>query len=223
MTTNKSSNSNRNWLISLSILIILALAPFVAYIVRFWHHKILAVPENWGAFGDFFGGVFSVFSFLATVYIAYQVSNFDRKRSQEALRFEKTRFLNELREAEYRRINAELEKIYFLKKDKSICDHTNVFSNQVAIFINTNTHLFPFLNDKKSEGYKICEKLLNSFVDLNSAATWFYIDGRDRMDGEEEVKLKKAMDKALLEARFTINEFTGLIQRFIIGEMDQSI
>lgn len=67
-----------------SVFIITAL-PIVLYIINFGNSKKYALsddPADWGAFGDYFGGVYSVIVAVFVIYLARKLNKEDNKRNE---------------------------------------------------------------------------------------------------------------------------------------------
>ena len=185
------------------ILFLPLLVPILSYVGNFHELSISNDPEKWGPFGDFFGGILNTYiSFLTlivTIFIAYEISRLDDKRNEKVLTFEKKRFLNELREAEYRKITTELQKVSTLiarkEPPKAEIFEIHVYLNHFTL---TNDHLFPFLN----------EKVVNDLIESLEKIYKFYT-------GESEGKDKFDLYEHYLKA---MNNFTVKIQKFIMQE-----
>lgn len=73
---------------SLLILIVAAVLPILIYIFRFHDYQLSDDPSDWGVFGDYIGGVYSVLIALLVVYITRNLSRRDEEKrlKKEALR-----------------------------------------------------------------------------------------------------------------------------------------
>jgi hypothetical protein len=58
-------------------------APIGIYIFYFWDHPISNNPTDWGVFGDFIGGVYSVIVTILAVYLARALTKRDHKREKQ--------------------------------------------------------------------------------------------------------------------------------------------
>ncbi|MFD1753568.1 hypothetical protein ACFSC6_00015 [Rufibacter sediminis] len=218
------------WILSALILAIL-LVPIVFYVATFGSNELSGDTANWGTFGDFLGGVLNPFlsllTLVATIYIAYVVSGHDTKRNEKALAFERSRFLTELRESEYRRITSLLYEpensgFYVVRREMDkdeLYEKYRLATMQIAIFNITSKHLFPFLEDKESEGYKAWDELYSVLRRFNLSASWCYSKGRARQSEEEEAKLEEAVQKNNLAVMNARSKFSEIMQRFILAEM----
>ena len=61
-------------------------APMVLYIINFGRSGISGDPANWGAFGDYVGGIYSVLVTVLVIYLARMLNRKDtmRREKQEA-------------------------------------------------------------------------------------------------------------------------------------------
>ena len=69
---------------------IIILVPIGCYMVRFWNSTISLDPDDWGAFGSYVGGLYSVIVALLVVYVARDLAKKDeittkRKKAVESL------------------------------------------------------------------------------------------------------------------------------------------
>ena len=83
-------NTITNWirLHFLLILIVTAVLPILIYVLMFYDCKLSDNPADWGVFGDYIGGVYSVFIALLVVYVTRNLSRRDEEKrlKKEALR-----------------------------------------------------------------------------------------------------------------------------------------
>lgn len=83
-------NNILSWLRShfLLILIVVAVLPILIYVLMFHSYSLSDDPADWGVFGDYIGGVYSVLIALLVVYITRNLSRRDeeKKLKKEALR-----------------------------------------------------------------------------------------------------------------------------------------
>lgn len=79
-----------NWMRShfLLVLIVAAVLPILIYVLKFHDYKLSNDPADWGVFGDYIGGVYSVLIALLVVYITRNLSRHDEEKrlKKEALR-----------------------------------------------------------------------------------------------------------------------------------------
>lgn len=72
----------------LLLLFLVAMIPIIVYVWHFHGLKISDNPADWGVFGDYIGGVYSILIAILVVYISRNLDRRDEeeKRKQEALR-----------------------------------------------------------------------------------------------------------------------------------------
>lgn len=72
----------------LIILLVLALLPIVIYVCNFHAFKLSDDPSDWGVFGDYIGGTYSVIIAVLVVYISRDLAKRDEEKriKKEALR-----------------------------------------------------------------------------------------------------------------------------------------
>ena len=190
------------------LILILSILPAIFFIANFWGFNISKNASDWGTFGDYFGGILnSFFSFLtlvATIYIAYIISNIEENRNRENLKFEKEKLLREFREAEYKRINLELQKVWvgLTSGDKIASDIVYNCIIQVRYFRTSNKHLFDFLDD--DEMYNLSDSLENLLK---------YFHGDESID----------KDNVIDEFVERLDGFNRILQEFLIENYKKSI
>ena len=83
-------NNMLSWLRShfLLILIVVAVLPILIYVLMFHSYSLSDDPADWGVFGDYIGGVYSVLIALLVVYITRNLTRRDEEKrlKKEALR-----------------------------------------------------------------------------------------------------------------------------------------
>lgn len=141
------------WILITSIIVMF---PILFFVYNFYTSEFSDDIGNWGAFGDYFGGLlnctFSLLSVIVTIYIALKLANIEKDRNKENLRFEKQKLLREFRESEYKKIHFELQKVWSCLTDSDHKMAINTMSSiiwQYRYFITSNNHLFPFLSDSE--------------------------------------------------------------------------
>ncbi|WP_154652581.1 hypothetical protein [Flavobacterium rivuli] len=163
----------------------IGILPVIFFVVNFYSLSVSKDITQWGALGDYFGGIlnalFSFLSLIATIYIAYILTNIEEKRNQQNLKFEKDRLLREFRESEYKRINFELQKVWLSLIEPNPEIANNIIHNciwQYRYFRTSNMHLFPFLKD---EEVKNLGKSLENISEL--------LDTRDLSNKDEILRM----------------------------------
>jgi uncharacterized membrane protein len=195
--------TKKNILLSITALIFISI-PAIFYIYYFGLNTISKNPSDWGPFGDYFGGILnpiiSILTLIVTIYIAIEISKIEDKRNEKTLNFEKRRFLNELRENEYRRISLELQKLSLLKLDNQPGEETYNILMQMRFFQEYNLHIFPFLREK------LCQEVI-----LEIDSLYVYLRGNSFNDSVASKMIISCIDKGL--------KFTERLQQYIISEM----
>lgn len=190
--------------IGILLIILLLISPVLTYIFAFHSFKISNQPSEWGTFGDFIGGVINpliaLLTLLVTIYIAIEISKLEDKRSEKTIDFEKRRFLNELRESEYRRITYELQEVSNAVAEKKGSDQIFRALLHIGHFQIYNSHLFPFILDAE----------LSTLIDLLSKLQL------QISDSNTKTELLKKTFKDYLNAT---KVFSQKNQTYIIQEM----
>jgi hypothetical protein len=72
----------------LQILLVLATFPILLYVSKFHSCKLSEDPADWGVFGDYIGGVYSVLIAILVVFITRNLSRLDEEKrlKKEAIR-----------------------------------------------------------------------------------------------------------------------------------------
>jgi len=146
------------------------------YIIYFHSHSISKSPADWGVFGDFLGGLINpyvaILTLIVTIYIAVEISKLDDKRNEKAIDFERRRFLNELRESEYRRITTELQKISGALSSDGDEGANDIYAilMHVKHFELYNGHIFPFLQETEMQELNDSLELLWKAKDKKASA-----------------------------------------------------
>lgn len=156
------------WIILTMLIMML---PISFFLYNFYDSEISDDIGKWGAFGDYFGGLlnctFSLLSVIVTIYIALKLSNIEKNRNRDNLKFEKEKLLREFRESEYKRINFELQKVWLCVTDSNREDAIRTLASinwQYRYFMTSNYHLFPFLADNEITNlHKTLQEIINLF------------------------------------------------------------
>ncbi|MDF2551373.1 MAG: hypothetical protein K0R77_648 [Chryseobacterium sp.] len=156
------------WIILTMLIMML---PISFFLYNFYDSEISDDIGKWGAFGDYFGGLlnctFSLLSVIVTIYIALKLSNIEKNRNRDNLKFEKEKLLREFRESEYKRINFELQKVWSCVTDSNREDAIRTLASinwQYRYFMTSNYHLFPFLADNEITNlHKTLQEIINLF------------------------------------------------------------
>lgn len=115
-------NNITSWIKShfLPILIVAAVLPILIYVLMFHDYKLSENPADWGVFGDYIGGVYSVLIALLVVYITRNLSRRDEEKrlKKEALRevYKQITNIQQKRTVDQRK----LPKLYKLIEDSKL-------------------------------------------------------------------------------------------------------
>jgi hypothetical protein len=71
----------RKWLLLLAI--VACIIPVIAYIIRFYSYGFSKDPTDWGTFGDYIGGVYSVILSIIAIYVTYMISEREDKAKEK--------------------------------------------------------------------------------------------------------------------------------------------
>lgn len=71
----------RKWLLLLAILA--CIIPIIIYMIRFSGHEFSKDPSDWGTFGDYVGGVYSVLLSIIAIYVTYMISGREDKSREK--------------------------------------------------------------------------------------------------------------------------------------------
>lgn len=147
---------NKQIKIAIAVMSIILLVPIVVFIIIFYNSTVSDDITKWGAFGDYFGGILNTFlsflSLVVTTFIAFQLMKIDKDRQKENHTFEREKMLREFREAEYKRITYELQKVQLSIFEPNLLEAGRVVTNAIyhfRAFRDSNSHLFSFLNDSE--------------------------------------------------------------------------
>jgi hypothetical protein len=71
-----------------AIILIPMLLVILPYMCKFFSFQLSSLPAEWGTFGDYFGGLLnpyiSLLTLFATIYIAYTLYTYERKRDEQS-------------------------------------------------------------------------------------------------------------------------------------------
>ncbi|WP_213195868.1 hypothetical protein [Cloacibacterium caeni] len=192
-------------IIILTLSILLFIIPFLLlFYTNFKNQKISDNISDWGAFGDYIGGVIntliSFLTLITTIFIAFYISKIDDNRNNKIIFEENRRFIRQLRENEYNNISQEIDKIWIIlvKQDKSSRINELYFlDNNFYSFIKYKKHLFPILNKNEFK------KLSDIFSEIHK-----YVSNNDVIDVSKIPHIKDLSKE--------IDNFHCKIQQFII-------
>ena len=163
------------------LFLFLLILPILFFILNFNSQLVLKNLEDWSDFAGYFNGsiglVLSLFTLIATIIIAVEISKIESRRIETNQKFEKQKLLREFREQEYKEIRNNLKSIYVALKSPNPKE-VELKIHQVIIeyryFLTSTAHLFPFLDEQLFQDLNITlekfSKLLcksQEFVDKN--------------------------------------------------------
>ena len=73
---------NRNGYVFWCSSIVILLLPIISYVFYFRNNPISNFPEDWGSFGDYIGGCYSIFTAIMTIVITYYLHKQNSKQSK---------------------------------------------------------------------------------------------------------------------------------------------
>jgi hypothetical protein len=163
------------------LFLFLLILPILFFILNFNSQLVLKNLEDWSDFAGYFNGsiglVLSLFTLIATIIIAVEISKIESRRIETNQKFEKQKLLREFREQEYKEIRNNLKSIYVAlmspnPKEVELKIHQVII--EYRYFLTSTAHLFPFLDEQLFQDLNITlekfSKLLcksQEFVDKN--------------------------------------------------------
>lgn len=163
------------------LFLFLLILPILFFILNFNSQLVLKNLEDWSDFASYFNGsiglVLSLFTLIATIIIAVEISKIESRRIETNQKFEKQKLLREFREQEYKEIRNNLKSIYVAlmspnPKEVELKIHQVII--EYRYFLTSTAHLFPFLDEQLFQDLNITlekfSKLLcksQEFVDKN--------------------------------------------------------
>lgn len=158
-----------------------------SYFLNFREYSISKDTQAWGTFGDFFGGllnpVISILSLGALIYITFQISDIDDRRTEQELAVQRQIALFGLKHDALKELNRILEQFQpeLVKSDMESEVKIVLFRNEFHAFIATYTYLFPFFEDMT------WEDLRDSMEEISKIAGRRYKNG-DSLNIDSEVR-----------------------------------
>ena len=59
---------------SADVTVLISLSPIILYISNFKNYSLSKEPADWGTFGDYIGGIYSVVLAVVLVYVTYTIN-----------------------------------------------------------------------------------------------------------------------------------------------------
>ncbi len=75
----EAATSPRNFYVIAAVLGCAALAALALFVARFWAVRLSPVPEHWGQFGDYIGGVLGTLAGLGTLWLLWDTVRLQRR------------------------------------------------------------------------------------------------------------------------------------------------
>jgi len=173
--------------ITIGINLVFLVFVVVAYIINFRGMSISSQTQDWGTFGDYFGGILNpiigIMNLVLLVYITFLISDTEESRSQNELNNQKKFALYSLKHDSLKELNTILEKVQpeIVKSESDSSIKLIFIRNDLNAFIITNTYLFPsFEND-------IHKPLAESIMALSQISQKYY-ESKHTLDIDTEVK-----------------------------------
>lgn len=80
---------NKKKLFSISLIGILVLLPIIVFVWNFYSHSFSDDISKWGAFGDYIGGVYSVYISIGLYLLSRKLGRTDERRNKQRFHIEK--------------------------------------------------------------------------------------------------------------------------------------
>jgi len=201
-------NIKRILWITVVINILILIGIVARYIYNFKAHPYSNDPADWGAFGDYIGGILNpVFAFsnlILFIVITLQVSKIGRNQAFEQMR-------NDSYMSIVKSINTHFYKAQNIIKDRNTDNVSNIkeLLSDVTFFIKTTKHLFSGLSEEEEYAKNFTDSLTSLILKLE-----FYISDRG-FESEKDAKesLKIASENSIV--------FISEIQKLIINKYNE--
>lgn len=156
------------------------------YINQFSQSELSTDSANWGAFGDFFGGIFNpligIANIIILVYISILVSNYEDRRWKQTLIHEQyTLLLNELEKVKMKTVN------------------NSDINNLVSFLYSFGYHNSFLFENHEADFKKLCFKLSSDIISIQVTAKKYF-------DKDENIDVGHIRDKFLLDINLGIDE-----------------
>lgn len=168
----KSFFRNYWWAIPLILVILIALTLVGTAIFFYWTHfknsSISNDPQEWGEFGDYFGGtlntLFAVINVCVTIWLTVTVNKFTSKNTDKQIEAEKKIATIQLRHEALKELRNELDKTYAIWK-ADIYSPENGFACQRSV--NNFSLNYSYLFDTQTRA--LCNDFVLKVNDVLSA------------------------------------------------------
>jgi hypothetical protein len=149
-----SANRIVRTIITISIIAIVALLG--VYMFWFWGNPISSDSSDFGAFGDYFGGILNpligIGNLLALIYISIFISKIEGNREEQQFLLQKEYALYTLKHESLKDISIILEKVQLVLIDRNnVRLQLILIRNEFNAYITLNSYLFPFFENRTWE------------------------------------------------------------------------
>lgn len=76
-------------IIQISLVVVFVLLPIIIFLINFSSHSFSDDIEEWGAFGDYIGGIYSVYISIGLYLLSRKLGKIDERRKKQGLHIEK--------------------------------------------------------------------------------------------------------------------------------------
>lgn len=189
---------------------------------------ISPLSDDWSAFGGYLSGISGSISLIVTVYIAFELSNLDGKRSAQALEYEKQRFLAEQRIQTLRDLRSELGLLIAKLNNGDYPEaHYEILkaSLNFSAFWGTNLFLFPSAKtptgtEELTKEYLAFQSLLRVINDLVSSSFSYYSETWMNEQTEEgKLRTRNRYKETIAKLEQSIQIFNSQMLQYILGGM----
>ena len=150
------------FLAALSAIIVITL-----YLITFSTSKISNTPQDWGVFGDYFGGTFnpivSIINLCVTIWIAIILNQFSDNQTEKQINVQKQVALTQIKHEAFNELRKELNRAFAeWENDKN---HPPNVSNCILIMNSFSESYHQLFKLAENKSYKELYKELNDFKD----------------------------------------------------------
>jgi uncharacterized membrane protein len=186
------------------ICIMVIFAVVITYMINFRKMVISDNSQDWGTFGDFFGGVLNpligFLNLIVLVYIPFAISDAEERRNRNELASQKQFALYSLKHDSLKELNKILEQVRpeLMRSEKESQVKILLIRNELSSFILTTSYLFPSL--ASSSLYAPLRESITKISEISSR----YFESEHQDDPELEVlpelrKFNDLRDKFIIE------------------------
>ena len=183
-----------------------------AYYLNFMKSPLSSDPADWGALGDYFGGIINPFlgliNLLILAYLTTYVSKSDGKRHQVEIEAQKRVALYSLKQDVLKEINSVMDEVSLgmLKTDSGTALKIAIAKYQLDSILVSNIYLFPFF---KTYEFEVIYKCI---LDLAHLGNQHHRARRNLKNKEEKERISNLITDKLQEYGRLKTEFVIQIQ-----------